>query len=140
MDDDQKEQEERFDFNQPDPAIAMLAKVANRGIGMSVTLLVQGLVISGVTTSGRTYFERVKEEFNGLVPQGAEGSMDPIWDGMAERYPAEGEEPTEEQRNQTTAFIHLVDARTSPEGLRFSTWRGRLSDVSGWTIGQFSGN
>ena len=110
-----------------------------------VTLQLSGLTVSGVTIDGPDYFRRLGD----LVAEGMQtGNLSNAADSMREyfaRYteiyaPAEGEagEPP-----QPAHYIHLENARFwGTDGQTINSqgalWRGRLSEVSGFFIGELT--
>ena len=114
-----------------------LVNMANNGIEVGVTLQVSGLLVSGVLTGGKAYFEGFAEDFSGGLndPEVAE-SVRSSFAKFGDIYKKEdGDEPPPPQ------YIHLKNARffnTSGNpipGNKGVWWRGRISEVAGFTLG-----
>lgn len=108
----------------------MVDQCENTGIEMGVTLTVGGAIISGVLI-GRTKWTEELAEFG-------EGNFfaKAIRDANEELTKPGGEDDDEPAFE---SFIHLREARFwSPRGpitKQGSLWRGRLSEVQGWSLG-----
>ena len=113
-----------------------LVDITNRtGVGVGVTLFVEGMLVTGSLVSGKAYFE-------GLAALPLENRNYPE---LAEAYKklfastAEGlETPDDDSRPAT--FVHLQDARVVTANGNLPTtsgmwWRGRISAVSGFWLG-----
>jgi hypothetical protein len=136
----------------PDGALVDLVELVNRigTLEMGVTLHVSGTVISGILTSGRNYFETVAKRFREHATQAE------IGEAFAEKYERIAAFYKEDEVNKDdlgrqgdpvfnkTTYIHLRDATVHTTGdsvpLPPTLWRGRLSHVSGWSIGNFGGS
>jgi hypothetical protein len=151
----------------PDELLASLVNLANRfDIGMSITLNVEGLLVTGQMISGKKYYE----EFANQLRRAKAGALRQVIDELADAYAELGgelyplhdfskdEESEGEGENEgiesegskddepriPKGFIHLRNARfTNPAGLFIPTgsgmlWRGRLVAVSGFTMGELS--
>ena len=118
-----------------DWVLEKLIALANRGIGIIVTLNVGGFLISGRVTSEGQYFEGISKSLkSGLEASKIEGpftELDGIFNWGADAI---------EGSVQEAVFIHLEDARIfHPAGLpipadRGELWRGRLDSIDGFTF------
>ena len=120
-----------------------LVSITNtQGMEFGITLLVEGIIVSGILIGGKKYFETFAEEFADAYPGDAETKemfRDAIASaaGIYERK-ENGEDVTPPQ------FIHLANARCfSPDGKLLPTnrgilWRGKINAVSGFILGTLS--
>lgn len=146
-----EEQSESWESHQyPDEVLAMLADIANRGgVGMGITLNVQGQIVCGDVCSGAVFFEEIAEVLRSAdvtvtnvddeeQEQTVRGAVGLLADAVAERAQNYGPDAPQ----LVTAYIHLKNAELwDPSGRHVGVrhWRGRLVDVSGWSLGRFSG-
>lgn len=125
--------------------LAWIIDLAERGIELGVTLSVEGLLISGNLIGGRKYFEALgdsirKANFGAAVEADSEfqTNMANNFAGWKEIYPKSEDIGSDHVPNPS--FIHLEHAQivlgntpvTSNVG---ALWRGKLSSVSGFTLG-----
>ncbi|MHB2048854.1 gas vesicle accessory protein GvpU [Pseudomonas sp. VEM90] len=104
-----------------------------------ITLWMAGGMISGVLVSGKEYFDAYTEQFvSRFTPEAAEGTRKTLR-SIGSRYYEEDESPDA----NNTIFIHLINAQFwTPSGSIPSSkgagmvWRGRLSQVTGFSLGQ----
>jgi hypothetical protein len=142
--------EPELDWNEPDDVLARYVETVNQALepvsgGSAVTLTVRGVVITGELIPNWQWFDEVAQ-----LPGGHDASCFELASALKEhaRVTSEaaqarsaGAELTDEQRaalGTRTAYIHLKNVRLltpAPGGHRAHYWRGRLSDVSGWSIG-----
>jgi hypothetical protein len=138
-------------YGRPDDALEVLVAAVNRvqSIEIGVTLHVSGIVVSGLLISGQSFFDLLGRSLAETSP--AENA--PIREALAgwpahfaERYRAnelrlDGSEDHGEYRPaRTITYIHMRDASVVGPGLPplpGTLWRGRLSHVSGWSLGRF---
>lgn len=130
--------EEHTPFAVPhDWFLQSLVNMANDGFEVGITLQVSGLLVSGVLAGGKSYFEGFAEEFSSRFndPESAK-FMRGHFTNYGDIYKKEdGAPPTSPQ------YIHLKNARffnTSGNpipGNRGVWWRGRISEVAGFTLG-----
>lgn len=122
--------------------LAKLVDIANGNFGVSigVTLTVNGALVSGLLISGKEYFESVAIEL-------AKDSDNSVSMGLSEGMKELSEKRYGSKFNPAThrtAFIHLKNARHFlggvfvPENGTF--WRGKLCDVSGFSLGLLKQN
>jgi len=104
-----------------------------------ITLWVGGGVISGLLVSGKKFFDVYSDEFSQrFSSDDSEGMRDLIRDLGKTYY-----EPVENPMADDTIFVHLLDAKFwTPSGSLPSignpgvAWRGRISQVTGYSLGQ----
>lgn len=113
-----------------------LVGIANDGIEFGVTLQVSGLLVSGVLTGGKAYFEGFAEDFaSGLNDSKDAESVRSSFAQHGEIYEKSDDAPPPPQ------YIHLKNARffnTAGKpipGNKGVWWRGRISEVAGFTLG-----
>ena len=116
--------------------LQVLVTLANHGGEFGITLQVPGgHLVSGILTSGRVYGEALAQLMSGPV-------ADAIRNMFEDAYP-ESSEPANET-DPRPRFVHLRQARYfHASGVPIPTnepvlWRGRISQVAGFTIGQLS--
>ncbi|MBF8676224.1 gas vesicle protein [Pseudomonas fulva] len=105
-----------------------------------ITLWIGGGVISGLLVSGEKFFEAYSEEFSSrFTPEAAKVTRATLRQ-IGSRYYEDDERPN----SRDTVYIHLLDAHFwSPSGCIPSgadsgvTWRGRISQVIGFSLGSF---
>ncbi len=138
-----------------DPDLVGLVQLADAyGLEYHLVLTLPGQVVEGTLVGGRAFATEMADLVQGEDPDetlrgvlaarfrkradqladwGAAsklGDLDPEGEGDADDLPA----------MPAVEFVHLRDAMVSSvPGKRLSLWRGRLSDVVGWTIGGFEG-
>lgn len=129
---------------QIDNTLRMLVSIVNAvpGVSIGITLHLGGSVVSGQLVANTTYFHGVSAEMRSA---GGEGQA--IANSIADSFESLAGE-AEKRRNdedpaRQPAFIHLKDARflggndLVPNN-RGVWWRGRLTEVGGFSIGQLS--
>jgi len=116
-----------------------LANNTTAGIEISLTLNIGGFLISGTLVGGKKYFSAVSELLstaNTNMPEISE-----VWKGIAnygEIYEASAEKGELEKNPQ---YVHLQNAKTfSTSGSAIQAgpggwWRGRVTEVSGFSFG-----
>lgn len=114
-----------------------LVNMANDGVEVGVTLQVSGLLVSGVLTGGKAYFEGFAEDYSsGLSDPEAAKTVRDSFAMFGEIYKKDGEDTTPPPQ-----YIHLKNARffnTSGNpipGNKGVWWRGRISEVAGFMLG-----
>lgn len=107
-------------------------------VSIGVTLTVGGALISGSLISGKEFFDKIAEKFNQLNPE--KGSLAEYLakyhSQISEEVYVDGDLPI------NTVFIHLDNARQyfGKESIPTvgTLWRGRLCDISGFSIGELT--
>lgn len=120
-------------------------EAAPGGVGTGITLTVGGLVITGNLVSEQTWLETHPADF---VPE--EGIAKAKARAELRRQLMSGRDPEEftaEERDELSAdlqLVHLKDviifAGSSPIAVPSDVfyWRGKVSEVTGWTLGRLS--
>ena len=132
-------------FDQPagtDWALAWIVHMAHaHSIIQSVTLTVGGSMISGDVIGGRQFFEALSEQIDqgafegdedGAVRRVLRDSWNTLGGGV---YP-----PSSGETVHPMSYIHLRNARMfvpgqKPLPSKGMLWRGKLADVSGFSLG-----
>jgi len=134
-------QQKEIDHHSPDFLLQHLVSIANStGLSMGVTLTVGGEVISGQLVGGKEYFELLKEAF--LTSTSNVKGVGEAFGEMLDQYSQIYSAPPED--GAQPSFIHLKQARVfSPGQTPMPSnggllWRGRISNVAGFSIGSFS--
>lgn len=127
-----------------DHVLADLVQLINAigSVEIGVTLHASGTIVSGALISGRRYFDLVIERFresNSEFGQVFSEWFKPVADVYREDESSRKED--DQPAPRPVEFIHLRDAKTFGAGdsapLPGVLWRGRLSEISGWSIGNF---
>lgn len=101
--------------------LQILVKMANRNAGLSITLSVKGLLISGQLISGKTYFEKFGDQMDSVFSQYISETEDRVGDSFRviakEIYPENIDNQEDEAKAETPKphYIHLDDARFLPQ-------------------------
>ncbi len=119
--------------------------VINSGVDIGVTLTVGGAIVSGILISGRKYFEELGDALSAASQ--TEGDMQSVLGGAWKQYTAiydRPEDAPEDWQAPPAGFIHLRNAKFHGPGQppiptnQGVLWRGKLSSVDGFSIGNFS--
>jgi hypothetical protein len=116
-------------WNRPDSYLQAISRQADNGTSHTVTVMVNGLVLTGETISKEAFIE-------GYTAQWPEDT-DPIDIGV--QVDPDEDDPT------STAYLHLKDVHvihpqaTNLGGGDFPYWAVRLTSVSGWSLGNPAG-
>ncbi|MFL1806044.1 gas vesicle accessory protein GvpU [Plesiomonas shigelloides] len=116
-----------------------LVNMANGGVlSFGITLNVGGFLVSGELIGGKAYFEGFGSDF-------ASGLSDSsIADQVKASFAQHGEIYSSNENPSPPAYIHLKDARffnsngNPIPGNRGVWWRGRISEVDGFSLGSLS--
>jgi hypothetical protein len=133
----------------PDRFLLTLVELVNDAgeLEIGMTLHVSGVIVSGLLISARRYFELLNEAVQTTGSQESAGLREALGDALtdaAESYWA-AEFNAETGPEQValdlflSSYIHMrnaeVHAPGGPGHLAPALWRGRLSHVSGWSLG-----
>lgn len=124
---------------------SIIETVISQGVEIGVIVNTGGAIISGMLISGEKYFDELGNVMTAASE--ADGDIQAVlgqaWKGYKSIYQRPTDAEDEWQQPQAH-FIHLKNARyyapgqsptPSSQGL---LWRGKLSSVDGFTIGNFS--
>jgi len=145
------------DHEAPDIVLAFLVDLINRipGTEASVTLTVGGVLFSGLLISGRSYFEYLGEDVAGDGTDEWRTAFAQFFARFADIYPeatpatvgadeAEASDQADDAAGSDevqTVYVHMravsVHTPGSEGTLDQGLWRGRLSQVDGWSMGTF---
>jgi len=131
-----------------DPSLERLAMYINLldTTEIGVTLHVKGIVVSGLLISTRSYFnlmvhglEQAAVDAGPPESNGASAFADFFRMSLTELERARDEYRKSEELPLRPHHICLreVTSFTSAEQIRQSLWRGRLTEVDGWSLGHF---
>lgn len=139
----------RYDVAKVDWLLIELVSLVNtaRGLKFGITLNVRGATISGLIIGGEEYFEKFSEMFG----KGWEGSDKPELASTIKEWFSRYKDiysKEQERERETIAypphFIHIENAKIFSPGQRpipshdGNLWRGRISEVSGFSLGALS--
>lgn len=135
--DDAKEKYE--DHLWPDWVLEGLVSLVNRtGTRMSVTLNIGGVTIGGLLCSIEDYFNRLADQLDAVAgdqhSQSAGSALASVYRKKAQDFKADPDAPREPRGPH---YIHLLDAVElhGPARYNHPSWRGRMIEVDGWSIG-----
>ncbi|MGV9543801.1 hypothetical protein ACWEQA_04085 [Nocardia sp. NPDC004085] len=131
-----------------DPVLADLVQLINLlgDTEIGITVHAAGAVISGALISGRRHFDLMIAAIRSS-PSAISTAFGDWFEPVATRYrddenrSKQVDEDAQPQPLPPVAFIHLRDAKTFAPGggtpLVSNLWRGRLSEISGWSLGNY---
>ncbi|WP_182376013.1 hypothetical protein [Nocardioides sp. WS12] len=124
-----------------DPDLQLLVGLVNKlEFELPMRIFIPSGVLSGYLIAMPAYFSRVA----GVLHGNSDDGSNPVADALAKSYDSisearrkniESNEPDDDVRH-----IHLDQAvlhGTGAEPLQVGLWRGRLSNVSGWSMGNY---
>jgi hypothetical protein len=120
-----------------DLLLAQLQQQADENVeGVPVSLLVNGAVVSGILGSAEVFTEANRRGLRQLASDSGFKTEEAV--EMRERF----ERTAVVFQNASPAetppdYVHLTDVTVHANGMAFSlnVWRGKLSQVDGWTLG-----
>lgn len=131
-----------------DGLLQLLISYSELGIETPVTLLTGGMTVSGVIVSAASYMENTGAQLSAaLKSHDAAKLAETVAQSFAQlKQDVEAQSRAADEAGQLTArFIHLKNARyfiPGQDGLPNNTdgiyWRGRLSAISGFSLGAFT--
>ena len=131
-----------------DTFLQEVVRFANLGLGIGVTLVAEGALISGTLIGGKQYFESLGKAVSGGTATGFGDEFDvlkTLGDSFATRalrY-VRPDDAGDEWELPDPAYVHLENARLySPGGEPIPSgkgmlWRGKINAISGFSIGSF---
>jgi hypothetical protein len=123
-----------------DETLVQLVKEAEeKGIGIGLTLCVNGLIITGTVIRSKAYFDK-------LIPKHDESAFstkDPSEIELARSYFAKLSTPvmreSSEEQDDNPKYIHLDNVVMYPSSpdhpFVAGLWRGKLSNIDGFSLG-----
>lgn len=119
----------------PDLMLETFVKLADSGVEVALTLSVSGVVITGTLVGRRRWLSLFRQATERAGEMGAliGGHIEGAWVKAME----------DEDDTLPYGFLHLRDARYLQGSGQFNLvpqdggllWRGRLSEISGWSLG-----
>lgn len=134
---EQPEESSIFDQNTGvDWALAYLVNLAEAGVEMSLSVTVEGVLVSGTLISGRKYFQQMAEALTGA--SGSDDFATVIGSGFESFKKIYPEQPGAELlKERKPHFLHLKDAMpvldATPLGSGGTLWRVQLSKVGSFS-------
>jgi hypothetical protein len=139
-------------MNDEDHLLQLFVELAERGLGVSITLSVGGMLISGILTSDSEYLKLLGEgiravtELPDAVTEAFANLAESAQNAARERQREEEEEAEAlgEEDGVRPAYIHLKDAKlflAADMGLPTQggvLWRGKIASVDGFVLGAFT--
>ncbi|RUY11937.1 hypothetical protein EOA25_04665 [Mesorhizobium sp. M2A.F.Ca.ET.040.01.1.1] len=135
-----------------DAFIRSLAEYANgAGLGVGITVLSHGMLVSGITMSNVDFFKQAKDKWSEATPlNGASevaedakklllGHADNMMQLMRD-FNAKGRDQDPPDFD-LPVYLHLQDARIMAPGqpsIKVDYWRCRIDQISGFTLGQIT--
>jgi uncharacterized protein with NRDE domain len=135
MNDSNQEQEQA---NLPDYFLQSLVTIVNLSDSkIPITIHTSGFLVSGYLIGGRNYFEQFADDFTNLASTEEQANL--LKDAILENTKLYSEERIDSS-NQLPTFIHLstakfYDASGNSIPAPGMLWRGRISQVIGFTLG-----
>ena len=119
--------------------------MANDGLEIGVTLLAESVIVSGTLIGGEQYLKLFGEDFAAVFGYLGDEKQDEIRNAYVEEGRRIYKKSEGDAAARNPAFVHLKDAQyfspgTEPIPQEGLLWRGRLTKVSGFTLGRFSIN
>ncbi|MUO27454.1 MULTISPECIES: gas vesicle accessory protein GvpU [Rhizobium/Agrobacterium group] len=122
-----------------------IENIVSHGIEIGVTLTVKGVIVSGMLVGGKKYFEELSKlmKISSQAPNDISDFLGNAW----KEYTAIYEQPegaSEDWQPAPIGYVHLMNARFYAPGQaplpenQGVLWRGKLSSVDGFIIGNFS--
>lgn len=129
--------------NTTDYFLQELVNLANHDIEIGVTLTVGGFLLSGTIVGGKRYFDEhlAGSGFSDEVQENVRENMRKFFRSFGQIYDPL---PEGEEARRPPTFIHLRDARFFHHagkpipGNQAIWWRGRISEVQGFSLGNLS--
>ncbi|QNA83635.1 hypothetical protein G4G27_06210 [Sphingomonas sp. So64.6b] len=123
----------------------IIENIINQGVEIGVTLTISGQVVSGMLIGGKTYFKEL-----GQLIAGASKKEGDIYDTLGEDWPKNAalyekpEDASDDWVEPLASYLHLREAYYLNPGQSVfpvkpgMLWRGRISRVDGFSIGNIS--
>jgi hypothetical protein len=109
--------------------------------GLAIIITVNGTVIAGEVVPGWQWFGEVADQYRDVAEEAGLELTEEESIGLGALFGQWRERSRAEGDVEQTKHIHLRDARLvvpwqSPFPSKGRFWRGRLSEINGWTIGR----
>ena len=122
-----------------DYLLGQFISVANLGASFGVTLTVGGLIITGTLIGGKEYLELLASSVDAAGFGKKEGEEETALGKLVRSY-SHLYDDVKFDTFATPGYIHLKNVQFIPVSGTGNTfngvlWRGRLMEVSGWTLG-----
>ncbi|MDM3548139.1 MULTISPECIES: hypothetical protein [Serratia] len=120
-----------------DETLTFLCKMANLNIGVGITLLIKGTVLTGTLISGDKYFKAIAEKFNAL----GSGEVASLVSNFFEDFGRETYSIVEGVEPPPTNFLHLanveiVNGNGQMIGMSDGLLRVKIEEIDGSMLGQ----
>jgi len=131
---------EQLDPGPPDALLFALVSLANlnEGISMTITLTVPGGVVSGMLIQNERWLREVAQVIADATGD-AEGLAGVVRDWHSVLDELDDDLDAGSVTSRPAGYVHLADARVYVGGAGMPNdgthWRGRLRDVTGWSLG-----
>lgn len=131
-------------FVRPDNELEGLVNVANTvGLGMSMTLVTNGAVVSGNLIGYSQFWNETADLFEGMDVTDKDAAAGVR--ALAESYRKQAQEglaydEDDDEARWPPRYVHLKDAwvHDGAKYVNVGLWRGRMALVVGWSFGQSS--
>lgn len=124
-----------------------IIRLANLGLGIGLTVVAEGAIVSGTLIGGKQYFEELGAEIGKANYLGDDGTnvlkaIGDSWIALGQRYVKPADAPADWTAPEP-GFLHLKNARVYIPGQpgmpsnHGVLWRGKLNAISGFSLGSF---
>jgi hypothetical protein len=126
-----------------------IVSLANLGLGIGVTLIVEGAMISGTMIGGKKYFEELGKAMSAGTAHGVEDGSD-LLSSLGRGFSARAnlyekpDDAADDWQQPEPGYIHLEDAKLyAPGGHPIPSGKGvlfraKINAVSGFSLGNFT--
>ena len=150
-----EQQDEPMEQDQPKEVLAYVSdrdwfltsivKLANMGLGVGITLIVDGAIVSGTLTGGKQYFDQLAADFASAK---GPSSMAETVKAISEEWARNGKvyvqpkDADEDWQWPEPGFVHLMNAKIYHPGQpgmpsKGQLWRCKLNAISGFALGSY---
>lgn len=112
------------------------------GIGSSITLSINGTIISGIIIRPKVYYDEMAEEFDNWKHVGRGGHNKERWENYKKEYKEfinrfRNKEEGEIMKDSNIDYIHLKDVKIWKSDMSYPLplWRGKLASIDGFCLG-----
>lgn len=123
---------------------ALLQGASAEKVGLDLTVICDGLVVSGTVVAEEVYFRTIGlSSFADTLSKLREGGQDVPAEVASKFERASMAVPAretvlvaaDELRSKFIVMVGVTILGAGPAALKVPAWRGRLSQISGWTLG-----